>query len=762
MHRRGRSRIVSKAALARQASEERHRTELESQCRSGIPSIPDLLKPLPTELTPLPLSPPTPDASPCPIDKSTYTSSLSTPSPPSLPSPDAIHSDVDMPSNYYDSPPSPPTSLEDQVHVAYALDNIHLAKILLLKLKGVEVTSDDDPRIDAVKDEDFDICFVPSGRSALEEAEENVIREAKLKERERWKEEQRAARLRACERSWNEEKQRLRREKLRIMKRREEETLALERERRRRDQEKEAAEERIRYLQRLRVGSTQHPRRIVSYSSLTQQLPLYPCVPQSQPIKDEPFQYKFMLPCATPAASPPTTKPKKPSVTLPPPSSMGTSVSFSEVLTSMHGPLFPSDEESVKSHSYASSDSAVRRRRNIAQFELLDSLLKVVEWNEQERRRLKGKAPARERTPSRPDAKCAACSASALSAPTSSSSSTGTQSAPPSRTSSWLSFGSRTSVSTAATSPSVSPISSWLKKSTLSSSPLPQLSSTPPDIKVQPLRHSCHSRLTNVDPAASPLDLALCEPRKKQHERGSSRRQLLLDMAQDPNGKDAGTGKTLTLLDNVSKTLSCFVELAKGFQTVSISATVFSVVISPEVHVGRERQRKLREEERRRQERTAKEKSALSKLKLNPPGYRVHASDASIFLADNTTSPSVPSSGIYFIYLLSPEERASSSLRPRTTLSAPRDLVFPPPPPLIRSPLRPREPPPPGSVLWRMRPVANPVQLRLKALQNVLGEQVGWEGRGREGGLGAGRERLCRVAFEGLGRSALSVKSVTV
>jgi hypothetical protein len=110
-----------------------------------------------------------------------------------------------MPSNYYDSPPSPPTSLEDQVHVADAPDNIHLAKILLLKLKGIDVTSDDDPRIDAVKDEDFDICFVPSGRSALEEVEENVIRAAKLKERERWKEEQRAARLRARERIWSEE-----------------------------------------------------------------------------------------------------------------------------------------------------------------------------------------------------------------------------------------------------------------------------------------------------------------------------------------------------------------------------------------------------------------------------------------------------------------------------------------------------------------------------------------------------------------------------
>ncbi|KAF8204281.1 hypothetical protein K438DRAFT_1964642 [Mycena galopus ATCC 62051] len=39
----------------------------------------------------------------------------------------------------------------------------HLAKILLLRLQGIEVTSDSDPRIAAVRDEDFDACFVPFG-----------------------------------------------------------------------------------------------------------------------------------------------------------------------------------------------------------------------------------------------------------------------------------------------------------------------------------------------------------------------------------------------------------------------------------------------------------------------------------------------------------------------------------------------------------------------------------------------------------------------
>lgn len=60
--------------------------------------------------------------------------------------------------------PTPPLTLSDQVHIAYADDDIHLAKVLLLRLQGIEVTSDSDPRIAAVKDEDFDACFIPFGR----------------------------------------------------------------------------------------------------------------------------------------------------------------------------------------------------------------------------------------------------------------------------------------------------------------------------------------------------------------------------------------------------------------------------------------------------------------------------------------------------------------------------------------------------------------------------------------------------------------------
>ncbi|KAJ3510024.1 hypothetical protein NLJ89_g4910 [Agrocybe chaxingu] len=121
-------------------------------------------------------------------------------------------SSASMSPDYYDSPPSPPRSLEDQVHVAYALDDIHLAKILLLRLKGIEVTSDDDPRIAAVQDEDFDFCFVPNGR-LMDDRDEMMVKEMQAREVERIEECRRLERLRTCERKWEEEKRRMREER---------------------------------------------------------------------------------------------------------------------------------------------------------------------------------------------------------------------------------------------------------------------------------------------------------------------------------------------------------------------------------------------------------------------------------------------------------------------------------------------------------------------------------------------------------------------
>ncbi|KAI6158214.1 hypothetical protein BKA82DRAFT_4414934 [Pisolithus tinctorius] len=106
-------------------------------------------------------------------------------SPSPMPDSSAAHSSdssssASLSSDLYDSTPSPPTKLEDQVQVAYTLDDIRLAKTLLLKLKGIEVTgSDDDPRID----EDFDVYFVPSGPLALEEADGRPMEGTQCKQR---------------------------------------------------------------------------------------------------------------------------------------------------------------------------------------------------------------------------------------------------------------------------------------------------------------------------------------------------------------------------------------------------------------------------------------------------------------------------------------------------------------------------------------------------------------------------------------------------
>lgn len=151
MQRRGRSRHISPVALARQASEERKRSIIDS----SPPADPD------------------------------------------------------------------PQSLEDQIQVAYALDNIRLAKILLLKLKGVHVSDDTDPRIDQVRDEDFDMCFAPSGPLTLDDADKRALQETQRKQRQWWHESQRAQRLRACEKLWEDEKNRLHADRLRALERRE-------------------------------------------------------------------------------------------------------------------------------------------------------------------------------------------------------------------------------------------------------------------------------------------------------------------------------------------------------------------------------------------------------------------------------------------------------------------------------------------------------------------------------------------------------------
>jgi hypothetical protein len=123
--------------------------------------------------------------------------------------------------------------------------------MLLLQLKyGVEITSTTDPRIDSVKDEDFDEFFVPCGGLKLEEADARLVEEGKRRQKELMEEEQRLERLRVCERIWEKEKRKMREEKKRLMKKREEEAHMAEA---RRKEEEEAQRQRMR-IQRPKFG----------------------------------------------------------------------------------------------------------------------------------------------------------------------------------------------------------------------------------------------------------------------------------------------------------------------------------------------------------------------------------------------------------------------------------------------------------------------------------------------------------------------------
>ena len=134
-------------------------------------------------------------------------------------------------------------------------------------------------------------------------------------------------------------------------------------------------------------------------------------------------------------------------------------------------------------------------------------------------------------------------------------------------------------------------------------------------------------------------------------------------------------------------------------------------------------------------------------LPFDPSNPRAKISEAAVFIKGSSRSEEEEEAGeehYTLIQLLAPSERRNPS--PSTSSLS----VF-----ITPSPLRPREAP--TSLRYRIRPIANPVLLRLKALQNVCaGEGVEWEGRAREGALGFGRDRLQGVAFDGIGRSRLS------
>ncbi|PPQ79857.1 hypothetical protein CVT25_002912 [Psilocybe cyanescens] len=737
--RRGRSRQVSDSALARQASEERrtHRKLfiIDSESNSAL-SMP----------------PPLPIVSPVPM-RAAYAPPFmrsASPSPPSSAS---------MSPDYYDSPPSPPRSLEDQVHVAYALDDIHLAKILLLRLKGIEVTSDDDPRIAAVQDEDFDFCFVPNG-GLMNERDEKAMREMQAREVERLEERRRIERLRQCERKWEDEKKRLREERLAVLRRKEKKKLEEEHETRR------AADEERRRAKR------NSSRKIVAFKQPS------PSPLASQRQSRAQFVYDFpFAPSPSPSTTPPVPSRQTQTQTQPEPEPVfdeSSSVSFNDVLKSMQGPLFPLDfdlrpRRTASPKSTSRTHSLPKKRR---QERLLDALLVEIEYNEEERRKRKGKQRALPRRPFPPCLACTAPSPPPLSPALSSSSSSSIP-----RTSSWLSFrnSSASSSTTDLTTPSSSPITS--SKSNWFASPRPKswLADHPSS-----LRHSCrpHS-LTPVTAADSPLPIDSPNPPKPApiSHLGRQRSTSTVRAAKEGAG---------TLVRRMSK----FVELAKGFQNAYVTTALFSVAASYDNFDDRELDVPDASGKNTTSISSSQDlSSSLSKTpsrsttrpKLRPAGYRVSSSDVTIFLdptplllgsqISNDIAKSSPTPR--YIPLTSPFPLNGS---PRTVLPDPLPyrLYFKPVPSPTRSPFRfhalselhtmypSSDPAPsathaPGQVSWRIRSVGNPVHLRLKALHNIMWKRgVQWEGVARETALGGGRERVVGVAYEGIGRSLLT------
>ncbi|KAG1754805.1 uncharacterized protein EDB91DRAFT_1342579 [Suillus paluster] len=738
MQRRGRSRQISPVALARQASEERRvLLYLEKQREEDITIHPDFFVSPPANIL-LQLEkadPPsthpqeqslTSDASSIVRSASQSTdfqidcmdsvnrSPSSTRSSSPTPSGSLGSAESSAPSSVspdsYDSPPSPPRSLADQV-----------------QLKGIDVTSDNDPRIDEVRDEDFDMCFVPSGPLKLEEPERRVVQETRQKQREKWEEAQRRQRLRMCEKVWEEEKQRLHTERLRAIRRREEE-IAIEEERRRVAEVQQREEAELALQQRsTRVGFSMAKRQTVSYGKLSQAR-LERC---SLKRDEDAFQYSFMRPVKL-STTPPKrglTSPKglRNDAMLKPSGGQQRTVSFKEVVSSMDGKLFPLDaaeraEEARRIAGISPVTSPSRHRRHTsARSELLHSLLQVVEWQEGERRKAKGKGVER---PAQLLEQSPLCSTPTpvLSIPSTDSIPAMSSSVSTSRSNSWLSFGSWRSSVTDITSPDASsPVSDSPKCST-SSFQLPTLYESQRDL-------SPRSSFVLVSLDETPLS----PPKAQRHAREVQSSRPAVDVPSLAGNSHEVESVGKILVRHVSRSVHGIVDAAKGLQSAYISATMFSVGAAPSHSSTACPQPRAVHSSRRCFRRY---------------GYRAHPADVKKFTSLTTPTPTTTSpEPIHFIPLVSPFP-ATPGAAPLVHHSTSCHTFVTP------SPLRPRTPP--TTLAYRMRPVANPETLRLRALQNLMyarGKE--WEGRGREGGLGCGKERMLGIAFEGRGPSGL-------
>ncbi|KAJ6601414.1 hypothetical protein DFH09DRAFT_1302694 [Mycena vulgaris] len=646
---RGRQRAVSEAARARQRSEERARPER---------TRPEHTRPEHTRTR----TPPLTSRSPSPPSSA----SLSPRSPASR-------------------SPTPPLTLSDQVHIAYAHDDIHLAKVLLLRLQGIEVTSDSDPRIAAVKDEDFDACFIPFGR--LDDGRGNLTNIKSIPAAAPVSDARRADALRAKERLWDSEARRYTEERARCaaMKRRQTDQVraaSLEQERVRLIKQKEAA-----------AAAVDLRRRRMKPTARTLNFSLIAPVPQPPPkfTYDFPFTTRNIAPRPPPAPTPtpprrsPIREPPAPSPTREPPR-----VPFQQVLAAMQGPLFPA----------LPSDRPLttRDRRQRA---LLDALLAADVDLSSSR---KGKARARAEP-----LRCAICTPPAPSLPSPTPSSPSTSSSGLSRAGSWLSFGGSSASSSSRSSLSASTAaSSWVSASTLLSSPadsptpphkpapfwLPGARRTlsPAPVAVSAPAHLCASHCEC--PRLAALTHPLLPPPSAAPPRHPP--QAALETRAGAGAGPAGNPIPFTLA------LGRLVSLARNLQAAYVRAVVVGYGgVSPawddgvgggELYAGDYGYGYA--EPKQNAHAPPPTPALASKLRPAPAGRRVSRADVRHFLAPvPLPSPSHSIDADSDAATLAPSARLSPlapkpapHVTERRTQHAPWALVFPPPPPLPRSP----------------------------------------------------------------------------
>ena len=577
--------------------------------------------------------------------------------------------------DYYESPPTPPQSLQDQIHEAYALDNIHLAKVLYLKLQGVHVVDDSDPRIEQVREEDF-----PFGTLILDEEDERKLKECQRRERHQRRDQRRANKLAQCERSWDQSTVEYRQQCLPVRQRRQAAALALA-EQHRLQTEGQEWQEQHRSREHLPEPAT---RSLLSSKSLY----------DTNAGGSHSFEYPVTTTPLSPVDIPSPLFPKSSELRREPQIlSVSQSIPFRQVSARMNGALFPNDD--------VQTDLRSRKRQPHT---LLEVLLQPVTWERGERSeaRIKRRSSFPSfSTWSSNVSLCSACSSSTGSSSTLGSSDSGRQFV-------------------------------GIRRLTISTS-TPTTCALPARMR----QTLCGAHLlTPIDPRECPLFV----------EKRSFRQPNAPPPIHRPKSRSYLAKR---LVRKIGISVSTFMDVASQFQASYLRTAGFIVQLETGPPDDETPAPSWGVDPPTVPAKAKPRSNAKILLPFDPTNPRAKISDATAFIRGTAWSEAKeeldPEEHYTLIQLLSPSERMNPS--PSTT--SPLSVFITP------SPLRPRDVP--TTLRYRIRPIANPVLLRLKALQNVCaGEGVEWEGRAREGALGFGRDRLQGVAFDGIGRSRLS------